>query len=340
MEPVVEVQWPEKQRRFIPPQVFLKALKEEVVGQDSLKPKLAHAFSHYTAFLDDHSVGKALPLIYGPSGAGKTYSIELCAEIAELPMTAVGGGGVSPAGYKGTTLRDLITQHFLEHRVNEGVIFVDEVDKWTKGYLAQQGKPDSEAVAIGLSKQAESLRYMEHESISFVDEGKDYEELKGAAFDTGGIFWIFAGAFTGLVPLIQSRTGQEQIAHEDIWSHAEPADFVKFGIQEEFANRISVWAHVKELKGHEVVKILDQQDRPKWERLFEVLGCKLILEPGALAAASTVAIQGGRGSRGAKMLLNKVMGDVYSAAGEHGLTTVTVDSKVMYQGHLEIPGAV
>lgn len=323
-------------KRFLPPSVFLTALKANVMGQDEVKPKLAHAFSHYTAFLDSPEVGKPLPLIYGPSGAGKTFSIELCASISGLDLTTIGGGGVSAAGYKGTTLRDLVTQHFVRYSSDQGVIFVDEIDKWCKGYLAQHEKPDPEVVATNLSKQSESLRYVEKEVIDFIDEGKDIEAISGESFDTSKTFWIFAGAFTGLDNTIKSRTGQEQISGDDIWEHAEPLDFVKYGMVEEFANRISVWAWVRPLTASQIMDILRYQDVPKWEALFTMIGCKLDLDPSALAAAANTAFQNKRGPRGAKMYLNRVLGDVYSESDQRHLTSVRVDGHTMMAGRLEL----
>jgi len=301
-----------------------------------MKPKLAYAFSHYTAFLDDASVGRPLPLLYGPSGAGKTYAIELCCKISGLPLSTIGGAGVSPAGYKGTTLRDLLSEHFDTHRRSEGVIFIDEIDKWCRGYINQYEKGDPEVVNMNMTKQAEMLRYMEGETVRFLEEGKDVDSLKGETFDTNRTFWIFAGAFVGLDRHINSRTGQEQISHDDIWEHAEPIDFIHYGMIEEFANRINAWSWVRPLDATQVITILDIQDVPKWKTLFAAMNCDLDLDFSALATAASLAIHNKRGPRGAKMYLNRVLGDVYAQAGRLGLDHVRVDGQVMTQGRLEV----
>lgn len=322
--------------RFIPPEVFLDALEARVVGQPDMKPKLAYIFSHYTAFLDDPATGKPLPLIYGPSGAGKTYAIELCCNIAGLPWSAIGGSGVSAAGYKGTTLRDLITQHFMDAQTDRGVIYIDEMDKWCAGFLKQYGQADAEALGLGLNKQAECLRYVEHEVVDFTDEAKDIKALKGKQFDTGKTLWIFSGAFVGLDQVVKHRTGQEQITTDDIWEHAEPPDFIRYGMIEEFANRISAWTWVRPLNSSEILTILETQDVPQWNRLFEFINCELRLDRGALATAAGLAIHNKRGPRGAKMYLRRVLGDVYAQAGRLHLPHVEVDGRVMTQGRLEV----
>src|SRR6267378_2705746 len=64
---------------FIRPEVFLEEMKG-VIGQEDLKPRLAASFSHYTGFLDDPAVGKPVLLVFGPTGSGKTWAVEICAK--------------------------------------------------------------------------------------------------------------------------------------------------------------------------------------------------------------------------------------------------------------------
>jgi ATP-dependent Clp protease ATP-binding subunit ClpX len=331
-----------------------------VVAQQDAKPRIAAAFSHYTAYLLDPSVGKPILCVFGPTGSGKTYSLEMCARAAQLPFSVVGGAGISPAGYKGLTLRDLVSQHFLKFRSEQGVIFVDEMDKWCHGSQAQHGQPDREQVALGLSRQGETLRLVEGEQIIFTEEAKDWRRLREPEshillpgdpipeegdietegtpreFDTSHTFWIFAGAFVGIEKLIADRQGQNQIPTEDIWEYADPRDFVKFGMMEEFANRISLWSWTKRLTQDEIVQILEMQDRPRWERLFEMMGCELKLDTGAFAACANTAYEHKTGPRGAKGWFQHVMYEVMSQASEHHLAVVRVDGRVMHTGRLDL----
>jgi ATP-dependent Clp protease ATP-binding subunit ClpX len=330
---------------------------KSVVGQSDSKPRLAAAFSHYTAYLEDAGVGKPILCVFGPTGSGKTYSLEMCARAAGLPFSVVGGAGISPAGYKGLTLRDLISQHYMKYRSEEGVVFIDEVDKWCQGSQAQHGQPDREQVALGLSRQGESLRLIEGERIVFTDEAKDWRGLRDEAsahillpgeraeedsetsgtpkeFDTGQTFWIFAGAFVGIEAVIASRQGQNQIPSEDIWEHGDPRDFVRYGMMEEFANRISLWAWTKRLTQSEIVEVMELQDRPRWERLFEIMGCELDLDTGAFSACANTAYEQKTGPRGAKGWFQHVMYEVMSQASERHLEHIRVDGHVMHTGRL------
>jgi ATP-dependent protease Clp ATPase subunit len=294
-------------------------------------------------------VGKPILCVFGPTGSGKTYALEMCARAADFPFSVVGGAGISAAGYKGLTLRDLISQHFMTFRQEEGVIFIDEIDKWCRGAMVHQGEPDREQIGLGLAKQGESLRMVEGERLTFIDEAKDWAGLRQETeegdednvsgipreFDTGRSFWVFAGAFVGLEQVIAERQGQNQIPTEDIWEHSDPKDFIRYGMMEEFSNRISLWAWTKRLLQDEMVQIMEIQDRPRWEKLFEIMGCKLVLDTGAFASCANLAHEQKSGPRGAKTWFQHVMYEVMSKASEMHLDHVRVDGHVMQTGRLD-----
>ncbi len=338
---------------FRPPTHFLEAMRV-VVAQSDLKRKLAYAFSRYTLFLDDERAGKALPLIFGPSGSGKTHSIEICAQASGLPTTSIGGAGISAAGYKGVTMRDLLTQHYVRHRTSHGVIFIDEIDKWCKGAIALDGqKPDPEQVQMAISKQAELLRYVEREDVWFIEEAKDLGALrehdedaldpedetawKPTVFETRRAFWVLAGAFGGLQHVIRQRLQQDnQVDEALLWEKAAPEDFRRYGMQQELVNRCSVVAWVKPLRGTEMIEIMEQQELPRYRLMFEALGCRLDLQTTALAAVSELAVRERTGARGAALRLAHVMSDVFTEADERRLASCCVDARVMLSGHLDV----
>ncbi len=334
---------------FLPPSHFMAAMKP-VVAQPSLLRKIAFAFSTYTLFLDDPSVGRPTPLIFGPSGSGKTFAIELCCEASGLPYTVVGGAGVSAAGYKGITLRDLLAQHYLRFRQSEGIIFVDEVDKWTRGGLKSN---DAELIAMGNNKMSEMLRYVEREDVYLQDEAKDIAGLREddpdathpddesawvpVRFETKRAMWIMAGAFDGLHHVIRRRLDiQTLVDEEKLWEQAAPEDFRAYGLLPELVNRLDVQAWVKPLKGSEIMEILEAQEVPKLMTMFRALGCQLDLDPGALAMAAQLAVQEKTGARGAVLRLRHVVSDCYTEADANQMTYARIDATTMQHGHLDL----
>jgi ATP-dependent Clp protease ATP-binding subunit ClpX len=336
---------------FKPPSYFMEAMRP-VVSQIEMKRKLAFAFSHYTLFLDDPTVGRATPLVYGPSGSGKTFAIEICAEASGLPYTFIGSAEISAAGYKGITLRDLLAQHYLLYRESEGIIFLDEIDKWAR---VGMGSSDGEQVALGQGKMAEMLRYIERQDVHFQDEGKDmaglrmhdeeHDDLVGEdeaawvpiKFETRKAMWVLAGAFNRLEHIVKARLMQETLMDEaQLWEKASPEDFVRYGMLQELVNRTDVHVWVKPLKGHEIIEILQQQERPRLEKLFQAIGCRLDLDDGALAYTAQLAVQEKTGARGAVLRLRHVVSDCYTEADEAGLSRCLIDAHVLLSGHLDL----
>jgi ATP-dependent protease Clp ATPase subunit len=334
--PIDPKEW-EPERHFVRPEELDDEIAS-VVGQTDMRRKLVSAFSQYTLYLDDRSAERPIVLIYGPSGSGKTYAVEKLGKACGLPFTAVSSASISPPSYKGLTLRDLLIQHWENHGTDEGVIFMDEVDKWCRGSIIAQGgdTPDTETLSNGLRTQAEVLRYVEMESIRFIDDSKDLEELEGVVFNTSRIFWIFAGAFVGLEKVIKARLHNEHFPDEDVWTHAQPIDFQKYGMLSELANRVGTWAWVKPLTRMQIRDILEQQELPRWMRRFQAIGCELEIQPGALAMCANFAYEAKQGARGGVSIMRRAMDDIFYEASKHRMTTVSVDANTIRSGRLEL----
>jgi ATP-dependent Clp protease ATP-binding subunit ClpX len=184
--------------------------------------------------------------------------------------------------------------------------------------------------------QAEVLRYIEMESIRFVDDSKDLEELEGVVFDTSKIFWIFAGAFVGIEAIIKHRLANTHYPEEDIWVHAQPVDFTKYGMLAELSNRVGTWAWTKPLTRMQIMEILRTQELPRWELRFKALECELDLDDGALGQCANYAFESKSGARGAASLLRRAMDDIYYEASKRGLEKVRVDAITVRTGRLDV----
>jgi ATP-dependent Clp protease ATP-binding subunit ClpX len=319
---------------FVRPEELEEAVAD-VIGQDDMLRKLVSAFSQYTLYLDDETAQRPTVLIYGPSGSGKTYAVEKLGKACGLPFTAVSSASISPPSYKGLTLRDLLIQHWENFGTDEGVIFMDEVDKWCKGSVPG-GQPDSETLANGIRTQAEVLRYIEMEKIRFIDDSKDLEELEGVEFDTRKILWVFAGAFVGIEAVIKHRLHNIHYPEEDVWVHAQPADFIQYGMLAELANRVGTWAWTKPLTRMQIMEILKLQEMPRWIKRFEAIDCELQLDPGALGRCANYAFESKTGARGAASLLRRSMDDIFYEASKRHLTIARVNANVVQSGRLEV----
>jgi len=281
---------------------------EGLVGQDPLRRKLASVFSQYTLYRIDPDAGRPNCFIYGRSGSGKTFAVELCSKVVGLPMTVVSAAGISPPSYRGRTMMDVLIQHWRDYGTDQGVIFVDEVDKWTLGSLTTR---DPERETNGRVCQFEMLKFLEREKVTFSDDSKDIEELAGVVFNTSNILWVMAGAFTHLDKVIRRRLHNSYLPEDEIYENAIPGDFKKYGIVEEFADRVSSWVWTTPLKVVDMIEILRTQDVPKWTRRFQAIDRVLEVDPGALGACAQHAYEQKEGPRIAKAMLNRALDDLF-----------------------------
>lgn len=315
---------------LVRPEVFFDALSA-LVGQDSLRGKLASTFYQYLLYLHDEEAGRPNLLVYGRSGSGKTYAIQRCIEAAGLPATMPSAASLAPPGFRGRVFVDVLIDHWRRWKTDYGVIFLDEIDKWCAGSAQQnsrkpadQSRVGSELEMGGIALQQELLRVIEGELVTFTDDAKDVEELEDVVFDTSHVFWIFGGAFVHLDRYVRHRLGNPHLSEEEAWEHAVPADFKRYGMTAEMADRISTWAWTKPLKVPQMMQILRDQDLPRWQRRFESVGCELIVEDGALGACAQHAWEMREGPRVARAMLNRGMDDILLDASRYQTPVVTV----------------
>jgi ATP-dependent Clp protease ATP-binding subunit ClpX len=309
-----------------------------VVKQEELKTKLKSAFSQYTLFCNDRKAGRPIVMIYGESGSGKTFTVELLAEASGLPLTIASAGSLSPPGYKGTTVQDLLARHYLNYHTDFGVIFVDEINKWCRMALTQgqASGANSEDIGNGTRSQHEMLRYVEHETINFTDLGRDIDEMQHVNFDTRNLLWIFAGAFIGLPNLIRRRLRNVHLTDEDVWGHALPQDFINYGMVEELAKRVQTWGWTLPLTAMDLVRILEEQQKPKWAARFAAIGCELEIHPAAINLVAMRAWEEHVGARGSISLLARSMDDLYDQVSRRHIPRLVVDHNMIETGRIEL----
>lgn len=328
---------------FIRPEEYDQALSV-VIGQEQLKVKLKSAFSQYTAYLQDESAGRPIVLIYGESGSGKTFAIEQLAKATGLPLSIVSASSLSPPSYKGVTLQDILVRHWTQYRTDQGILYVDEINKWCAASLTRGGKSGAgaEDVGNGVRSQHELLRYVEMEKVNFVDIARDIEELADIEFNTKNLLWVFSGAFLELPGFIKRRLRHAYLPEKEIWGHAMPADFMAYGMVEELALRVQTYAWTEPLDGMQLVEILTSQELPKWQKRFEQIGCELEIQPGAVGLVAHRAFQEKIGARGAVSLMRRAMDDIFYHVSQQHLTHFSVDTDMVVTGQvpaqLEVAG--
>lgn len=168
-------------------------LKERVIGHDNELKKLATTMiMNYRATPE---FGTESILIVGPTGTGKTETIQCAANYLNIPYTSFNTANLVPQGIKGTSLEDLLyvlltKTGFDVAKAQKGLIFLDEFDKLGKSSLETK-----ESVKDIL------LTYIAGGTFSIEKLTGDYE------FNTSMLNKVFAGAFSELFEKQRNQMG-------------------------------------------------------------------------------------------------------------------------------------
>ena len=118
-----------------------KYLKERIFGHDEEIEMIATVLmSNFTASVED---GVESFLIPGPTGTGKTATMECAAEYLGVPIVVANTINLVPQGYVGTTVEDVLyslisANGFREELYNRAIIVFDEFDKLGKDSLDEK----------------------------------------------------------------------------------------------------------------------------------------------------------------------------------------------------------
>lgn len=125
-------------------------------------------------------------IVTGPSGSGKSHTIEYLANELDMVMISVNAAGLTKEGTAGNSLSKALTP-LMQYGNTPVICFVDEFDK-----LFISGNANSDlAHETTNGVQNEFLKALEGSTSVFGDYGK-YINIK-----TDNVLFVFAGAFNG-----------------------------------------------------------------------------------------------------------------------------------------------
>ena len=176
-------------------------LKERVVGHDEELKKIATTL--IMNYRSTPEFGTEPILIVGPTGTGKTETLQSAATYLNIPYTSYNTANIVPQGIKGTSLEDLLyillsKSNFDIEKAQKGLIFLDEFDKLGKSSLD-----------IKESVKDILLTYIAGGTFSIDKPSGDYE------FNTTMVNKTFAGAFSELFEEKKAPMGFGTVKQED-----------------------------------------------------------------------------------------------------------------------------
>ncbi len=309
---------------------ILERLDEHVMGQEVAKKIIATAAaSHLRASLHnksagpDEKIGKSNILIYGPTGTGKTFIVNMLARILGKDLSKHNAPDYTAAGYVGKSVEGMIQDLFNAcendvERTENGIIFIDEVDKIAVSRGGAGGKDVN-----GRAVQQALLTMLEGEVVEVeMPGGNPMAPPKKVPIDTSGILFVCAGSFAGIEKIVEKRLGTDNTpigfgassdeAVEKVNYHAEitKEDLFAFGIIPEMIGRLPSRGHLDALDVETLRRIMTNPPNSHYkqrQRLFEISGSSLTFDDEALTAVAKFAQSQGTGARELNGVINHII---------------------------------
>ena len=314
---------------FLSPQDISEMIGNKVIGQKDYTTALALAA--YQQILRSMNQEKDIPkmnlLVYGPTGVGKTYSIQVLSKMLNIDFQIVNCNTLVQEGIIGPSISDAITHAYTKNKdLTHLIIFFDEFDK-----LFKDGYYNTRILQ-------ELLAYLDDDGEVSFRTNFGSSNITYKKFPTRNILVILGGVFDGLKDIVNKRafpnkigfTNQQKPQDYDFYDYVNKKDFAQLFMNNELLGRIGQFVRVRPVTRGMLLDIIKNETASPLIPYANYLALHdinvTLTDDGAERIVDAVQKEK-LGVRGLKSTLGIILRDDMAQVKHNSLTHIEIDGK-------------